>query len=357
MGTPTLRRTFAAMLATSVVFGAGIGFATANSGDDSVTATCTPSPTVSDTGTTLELTVTCTVPKPPEVTQTVEVPGPTTTATVTSTATATVTTTVTATPTPTPTATATPTATPTTPPSGGYGNASNTGVPSGVALTPSGSLNVTTAGAVIQNLDITGNLTITANNVTVRNTRVTSGDFWVVNVKGSGAKFDHVTVRGQGLSGGEGTSGVVGSGTFDAVNVSQVENGFVPGTGSIIRNSYVHDLNASGSPHYDGIQIDGGVTNIRVTGSTIHNQNGQTAAVMVDNFYGAVSGIVVDGNRLLGGGYTVYADGAFNTSALGVTYSNNRFQKGYYGYSLRRGANATVTWSGNVDDSTGATIN
>jgi hypothetical protein len=218
---------------------------------------------------------------------------------------------------------------------------------------------VSTPGTVIDGLDINGTLTINASNVTVRNTRVSSGAFWVVTVKDglTGVKFDHVTVAGAGLQGSEGTSGVVGPGSFNAVAVSGVENGFVPGTGATITGSYVHDLYAPGSPHYDGIQIDGGVSNITITGSTIVNNQTQTSAVMVDNYFGPATNIVVNNNHLVGGGYTVYADGNFNSDPVSVAYTNNRLGKGSYGTSLRRGATTTVTWSGNTDDKSGAAIN
>ena len=266
------------------------------------------------------------------------------------------------TPKPTPTPTAPATTTPTTPGTSGNasgGSSSTAGVPAGTSLKASGSVTVSTDGAVVDGLNITGTLTINASNVTVRNTRVTSGAFWTVTIKDSAKNvtLENVTVDSKGMSGSEGSSGIVGPGTFKAVEVTGAENGFVPGSGSLITGSYVHDLNAPGAPHYDGIQIDGGLSNIRVENSTIDMSNhGQTSAVMVDNYFGAISNVVVDGNRLLGGGYTVYADGNFSSTSKisGVKYINNKLGKGYYGYALLR--NADVTWSGNVDDKTGKAV-
>lgn len=250
------------------------------------------------------------------------------------------------------------TSTPSSTATAGTTDTSPAGVPAGTTLTPSGSVTVNTDGAVIDGLDISGTLTVNASNVTVKNTRVRSGSaFWVVSVKGgaTNVKFDHVTVAGGGTSGTEGASGVVGPGTFNAVDVSQVENGFVPGNGSVISDSYVHDLWAPGSPHYDGVQIDGNVNGVQITGSTISNNQTQTSAIMVDNYDGPATNIVVDGNRLVGGGYTVYADGSFSSSSqISVAYTNNRISGGYYGADLLRDSN--VTWSGNVDDKTGAAI-
>ena len=229
------------------------------------------------------------------------------------------------------------------------------GVPAGTRLRSSGSLTVTKPGTVISGLDINGTLTISANNVTVKNTRVTSGSAYnIVKVDDSatGVTLDHVTINGKGLNGTSGANGVYGPGTYNAVAVSGVENGFVPSSGATITGSWVHNLASPGSPHYDGIQIDGARSNITVKNSTVDLTGlTQTSAVMVDNYFGAATNITITGNRLLGAGYTVYADGQFNSNPITVTYANNRIGKGQWGYSLLR--DATVRWSGNTDARTG----
>jgi hypothetical protein len=48
----------------------------------------------------------------------------------------------------------------------------NVGVPAGTTLTPSGSINVTTPGTVIDGRDITGVIEVNADNVTIKNSRV-----------------------------------------------------------------------------------------------------------------------------------------------------------------------------------------
>jgi hypothetical protein len=75
---------------------------------------------------------------------------------------------------------------------------------------------------------------------------------------------------------------------------------------------------------------------------------------MIDNYFGPANNIVVDNNRLLGGGYTVYSDGRFTGGPItGVQYTNNRIGYGQWGYALI--ANNDPVWSGNVDDATGKT--
>ncbi len=56
----------------------------------------------------------------------------------------------------------------------------NTGVPPGTTLAPSGSLEVTADGATVENLDITGSITVLANNVTIRKVRITTDDYYPV---------------------------------------------------------------------------------------------------------------------------------------------------------------------------------
>ena len=128
-----------------------------------------------------------------------------------------------------------------------------------------------------------------------------------------------------------------------------------PLTDRLIEANYIHDLSAPGAPHYDGIQIDGGESNIVIRGNTIINDHGQTSAVMIDNYFGPTNNVLVERNRLIGGGYTVYSDGQFGGGPItGVSFVNNRMGIGQWGYALIR--NNTISESGNVDDNSGNPI-
>jgi hypothetical protein len=61
-------------------------------------------------------------------------------------------------------------------------DATNTGVPAGVTLTPSGDVVITQAGAVVSGLNITGSVYIRADNVTLENCKVTSGGWAGVTI-------------------------------------------------------------------------------------------------------------------------------------------------------------------------------
>jgi hypothetical protein len=55
----------------------------------------------------------------------------------------------------------------------GFPDASNTGVPKGVALKPSGSITVTKPGTVVSGVEVTGTIEVLANDVTIEDAKVT----------------------------------------------------------------------------------------------------------------------------------------------------------------------------------------
>src|SRR6476620_8553964 len=98
----------------------------------------------------------------------------------------------------------------------GFPDATSTGVPAGVTLTPyNGNLVISTPGAVIEGLDIHGTVTINANNVTLKNVKVTASDNWVVRVMPgkTGVVVQDSELNGVG-TGNDGSSGILGAGTF-----------------------------------------------------------------------------------------------------------------------------------------------
>jgi hypothetical protein len=187
--------------------------------------------------------------------------------------------------------------------------------------------------------------------VTLINCSVTSSAYSVVHIGDgvTGVTVQNCTINGVG-SGNDGSHGIQGQGTFIANNIYNVENGITLSSGnSLIQDNFIHDLRASGSPHYDGIQIDGGISNVIIRHNTVINDHNQTAAVMIDNYFGPISNITVDNNVLVGGGYTVYSDGQFSGGSItGVSITNNHIGGGYWG-DITYTANTPV-YTGNVRD-------
>jgi hypothetical protein len=241
-------------------------------------------------------------------------------------------------------------------PNDAWPDATNTGVPRGVTLKSNGHLWISKPGTVVSGLDIEGTVDIDAANVTLMNSRIRGARYAVVLIKQGtqGVVVQDCEIDGIG-SGNDGSSGIQGGGTFRRNNIYHVENGFALNASSIIEDNYVHDLLASGSPHYDGIQIDGEVSDVTIRHNTVINQYTQTSAVMIDNYFGPISNISVDNNVLIGGGYTVYSSAQFDGGPVtGVSFTNNRLGQGKWGYASI--VKNTPVWRGNVDHATGRAL-
>ena len=123
------------------------------------------------------------------------------------------------------------------------------------------------------------------------------------------------------------------------------------GSGHVVRDNYIHyaiPYDPIADPHIDGIQLwAGGVDNVLIEHNTvIVDSEGVNAAITggLQN-----NNVTVNNNLFSGGGYTMYAPGAGSVT-------NNRFGTHVYGYYTPNGVGGTITFSGNVDDVTGAPI-
>lgn len=243
----------------------------------------------------------------------------------------------------------------------GFPDETNTGVTPGTVLTVhNGELVINTDGAVIENLDIRGNVVINADNVTIRNCLVTTGDFWGISMEGGGrssggtnATVENCTIVGLGNN----TNGaLVGGGTWLRNDISGFENGMVvDGSDVLIQDNYIHDLQGDG--HKDGIAIHGSVSDVVIRHNTVFAPSTATAAVFITNDFGPVTNVVVDNNLLSGGQFTVYSDEKSQNPGQinGVQYINNVIDRGNFGWVTV--SNNTIVWSGNTDLDTGRTIN
>jgi hypothetical protein len=220
-------------------------------------------------------------------------------------------------------------------------DASNTGPPRDLKLKPSGPLTIAVAGTTISGLDIQGGVTVNADNVTIETSRISAKAWAVIKIDPhrTGIVVRDCSIDGLGAGpDGNGNQGIMGQGTFQRNNIFNVENGIVlTGKDNLIEGNFIHDLNAGGAPHYDGIQIDGGISDTVIRHNTIINSHGAAGAIMIDNEFGPVSNIVIEGNLLAGGSYTIYSDGKFNDNPISsVSITDNHIGSGQYGPTLFR---------------------
>jgi hypothetical protein len=218
---------------------------------------------------------------------------------------------------------------------------------------------IDTPGAIIEGLDIKGSVIINAPNVTLKNCKVTNSGNNVVLIKPgvTGAlvkncEIDNLSAGGQCIA---------GQGTFLHNNIHDCADGIdVRGDNTLIQGNFIHRMNGTADSHLDGIQADGGFSNLTINHNTVINEQNQTSAVMLDNYWGPIDTVAITNNLLVGGGYTVYINEVAKGQAGGgpvtnVTVANNRIGRGYWGtLDVRSELGHVPIVSGNVSTTVGA---
>jgi hypothetical protein len=228
-----------------------------------------------------------------------------------------------------------------------------TGVPEGTVLTPSGTITITTPGAVVSDLDIDGCVFVLADDVTIRNSRI----------RCAAPKYDRIIDVGKGKKNlvvedveidGLGTADVgIGWGnyTLRRVEIQGTCDGARVGNDVLIEDSWIHDLVRQGTLHCDAVQSTEGA-NITVRRSSLDPTNTASgdfnnAAVMLGTETGTrrLDGALFEDNWLGGGNYSVNVRGDAVLTA--VTFRGNRYiGDARFGPSL---APASVVFESNVN--------
>jgi hypothetical protein len=214
----------------------------------------------------------------------------------------------------------------------------NTGPTNSSILTPSGSIVVTTAGAVIQNLAVTGTIEIEAPNVTVRNCTINADgnyDALQIDAGANNCTVEDTSVTGTGTGGfAIETNAAIGN-TFLRMNVyNTADQGFHLGGASTVQGCWLHEIgwNAAGiksnpsKPGFNGLDhvedffIETGASfnfsdnNFQTPDFvTVNGVNyGTTTAVFFIDPYSAgdhVGHVTINSNYIDGGGYMFYLMG------------------------------------------------
>lgn len=239
-------------------------------------------------------------------------------------------------------------------PTTGWPSAETTGVPTGITLTPSGPLTLTTAGQVVDALDVTGCVDIRANDVTIRRTRIRCDGLVGVRVGDAvtGTKLIDVDLIGAEVPG---STGVVGGGlTLSRVDLSRFRQGLEIGErGLVLDDSYLHDLRPTGTPAIG----TSGATGLTVRHNRIAQPRDSGPCVMASARGRPLVDLLIDGNLLSGGGWSVHVIGK---SATASDVTNARVVNNRFGRDADFGPLATedaqVTSSNNVFDDDGSPI-
>ncbi len=206
----------------------------------------------------------------------------------------------------------------------------NVGVPAGTKLTPSGSITVTTPGTVVNGRSVSGEIDVKANNVTIKNTKVTmtGGGCGTTNTCGNAnihllcactVTISHVELTTDGSTTVEHAIRNSYGGTIRVDHVYQHGNTDALcycGDATITYSYSTIDL-AISQDHLENLYVDGATDDVEH--NTLANHQPQTANIF-GNTNGGTGGacsnhLTVKNNLLAGGGYTIYPCG--NASSVG----------------------------------------
>jgi hypothetical protein len=167
-----------------------------------------------------------------------------------------------------------------------------------------GNQKITKAGTVIDGKDIRGCVEVDAPHVTIRRSKISCPDFYVVgsftdHYSGGGLLVQDVDINCQNTGGtGIGSYGL----TASRVDISGCENGFDIDNTVTVRDSYIHDPYSTSENHADGAQLNPG-GHITFVHNTIFMPESTSAIISNPN---GNSDVLVDDNLMSGGAYTLY---------------------------------------------------
>ena len=216
---------------------------------------------------------------------------------------------------------------------------------------------VTTVGAgTYENMDYSGRVTVeTTGKVLFRNCRFNTGgndDYTVLNIPerylAQEIRFEYCELSGA-------TNCIAGANLYvyrcEITNWDNAIN--IWGPSQIVEN-FIHTPSGAAGGHYDGIEDNGGNKanahgSITILRNYIENPFTQTSALMFNNEFGPLHDILIDGNYLSGGGYTVYFDtskSSMGVPCVNVKVTNNTLKKGFYGWAALYNSGVTIDASG-----------
>lgn len=259
----------------------------------------------------------------------------------------------------------------------GYPDTTNTGA-SGT-LTASGSVTLS-AEQTLENREVTGSITVTGNNVTIRNVKVNMtdtgpGSCGICAGTYTGLEVIDTTVSGAGSGSQTGEAAVRnhGSAILEGDNLTLCNECF-QGSDGVVKDTYMKVSSIYSGAHAEDIYFCSG--SMDVEHSTMLNEQQQTATVFGDTICGGGNKFTVKNSLLAGGGYVLYPQannsnpsgaetviqgnhfarclGSSHSSSGGTTCKGGSASNGYYPlggyYGVGASFSGPTTWGNNVWD-------
>lgn len=233
----------------------------------------------------------------------------------------------------------------------GFPSGVSTGVPVGMSLRPyTGPLKIRKAGTVISGAAITGCVSVAANDVTIRDSRIVcakkGATILETSTSSTGTRVERVELDGSNVAQiGMSVKNTVATG----VNVHGSGDGIRLGRNSTFQDSFVHDLNTLPGVHHDDMQSTNGsmASNIRVIHNTLL---AYTPTKQNNNVYhmggGSLSDVLIESNFMDGGHYSIEVSNGDDQHDIVIR--GNKFGR-HYGFALLHAGHGTaVDFSANT---------
>ena len=246
----------------------------------------------------------------------------------------------------------------------GFPDATNTGVPPGTQLSPAATCEITTDGAVVDATDFACTVTIRARDVLIRRSKIHPGSGGAIRVMSGNVSLEDCELY-------DATDVVIQYDNWSCLRCDIhdfQDDGARLGNDTRLEDSFIHGFSTPQGGAAEGAQLQAGVARVVVRHSTIfaNDQSGAapaTAALFIAPDQGPTSDgpVVLEGNLLAGGQYTVYVvDGNQGQFVIkNVSLKNNRFVRDSARYgplSLTDSEKPFLSSGGNVWDRDGTPI-
>ncbi|SMD24431.1 right-handed parallel beta-helix repeat-containing protein [Kibdelosporangium aridum] len=215
----------------------------------------------------------------------------------------------------------------------GFPDASNTGwqhtgvklTTAGVNLTADAEFQINEPNTVIDGKDIRGCVSIKANNVKIKRSRVRCDSYFPIRVYDGFRNAVIEDTEIDGLNSGT-TNAAVGFDNYVLRRVDMHSLGEGPhmGTNVVIEDSYVHDLASCDICHNDAIQSSGALNVVLRHNTFINDAMGKNAVVRIATEQGDSKNFLVENNLLAGGNFAVQVRSQGHGFPIGVRVINNR---------------------------------
>lgn len=220
------------------------------------------------------------------------------------------------------------------PPSTVHPKNSSTGA-KGTRTSYTGPSTINTAGTLIENKNISGQIVVNTSGVKFKNCSFTNFAWYAILAENNIVTVEDCTFNGLGSVDTKAFGGKGGTWLRNNISGMVIAIDFWGGPG-LIEDNYIHDLaTASNDPnkrHFDGIAFLGGA-GVTIRHNTIEVSDG-TACTFLSAQNGHIDNVLVENNLLLGqASYTCYAE-ASSGGMSNVRYINNIIERGLFGYIL-----------------------